>query len=591
MEEITVVKGTEVVLEGYQKPAVTGSIKDTDNANEAIGKLEKGADQYMKIEDYTLETNRAVVKQAKETEYALMANKLFDSPEPGTAQTIISVGDIKKIGQTANDAKTAAATADSKADTALSMADAADNKAGAAQITADEAKSAAAIADGKAVAAQGTADSAQKAANDANEALAGKVDKVVGKELSTNDYTTAEKEKLAGIEAEANKYVHPATHPASMIEGLPEVVQATGFSTTAVMSQKAVTDTIESRVNGVDKGDIEPIGTYKFFAGKTLPEGYLWCDGTSYPMNGDYKRLYDAIGTLYNLPGDEEETFRVPDMRGRVGVGKNAGTFNALGKTGGEEAHTLNGAELPTHGHSIPTLSGTAANAGAHVHGVKTAINSGGSNVGYCAIADGWKWNGSLFYNTGIAENNGLHSHSVSTYASNTGNVGSNTAHNNLQPYLVCNYIIRYARSYGEIGVAAPPCIWNIAAADWQAQAGGGYKLDIPANKHGRGEYCVLTALYKDAGSGSLKQITPDMQKDSVGNITLSSDVAFAGKAYIDSAYMQSAGRVVTVNGQKPDKIGNVNVFENPIVLGESNYGTVLPESLQKGQLFFLIEE
>lgn len=38
----------------------------------------------------------------------------------------------------------------------------------------------------------------------------GKVDKVEGKGLSTNDYTTPEKNKLAAIEAEANKYVLPA---------------------------------------------------------------------------------------------------------------------------------------------------------------------------------------------------------------------------------------------------------------------------------------------------------------------------------------------------------------------------------------------
>lgn len=47
--------------------------------------------------------------------------------------------------------------------------------------------------------------------------LATKVDKVAGKGLSTEDYTTAEKTKLAGIEEGANKYIHPASHPASMI--------------------------------------------------------------------------------------------------------------------------------------------------------------------------------------------------------------------------------------------------------------------------------------------------------------------------------------------------------------------------------------
>ncbi|MGO4545785.1 pyocin knob domain-containing protein [Paenibacillus sp. 2TAB23] len=48
-------------------------------------------------------------------------------------------------------------------------------------------------------------------------AVAGKVDKEAGKQLSTNDFTTAEKTKLAGVAAGANAYVHPSSHPASII--------------------------------------------------------------------------------------------------------------------------------------------------------------------------------------------------------------------------------------------------------------------------------------------------------------------------------------------------------------------------------------
>lgn len=60
--------------------------------------------------------------------------------------------------------------------------------------------------------------------------LSGKVDKVEGKGLSTNDYTTAEKTKLAGIADGANKYVHP-THTAAA-SGLYKVtVDALGHVT------------------------------------------------------------------------------------------------------------------------------------------------------------------------------------------------------------------------------------------------------------------------------------------------------------------------------------------------------------------------
>ena len=71
--------------------------------------------------------------------------------------------------------------------------------------------------------------------------LSGKVDKVAGKGLSTNDYTTAEKNKLAGIAEGANKYVHPSyTAKAS---GLYKVtVDATGHvSAVAVVTKGDIT--------------------------------------------------------------------------------------------------------------------------------------------------------------------------------------------------------------------------------------------------------------------------------------------------------------------------------------------------------------
>lgn len=49
--------------------------------------------------------------------------------------------------------------------------------------------------------------------------ISGKVDKIEGKGLSTNDFTTEEKTKLAGLE----NYTHPESHPATMITGLSTV--------------------------------------------------------------------------------------------------------------------------------------------------------------------------------------------------------------------------------------------------------------------------------------------------------------------------------------------------------------------------------
>lgn len=68
-------------------------------------------------------------------------------------------------------------------------------------------------------------------------ALANKVDKVSGKELSTNDYTNAEKEKLAGIEEAANNYRLPIASKDVVggVKTLSTVTSATGYTPTPII--------------------------------------------------------------------------------------------------------------------------------------------------------------------------------------------------------------------------------------------------------------------------------------------------------------------------------------------------------------------
>lgn len=141
----------------------------------------------------------------------------------------------------------AAAAAESK-NAAASSAGAAASSAGAAAGSASEAAaSAESIGNAEAVVVQKASEAAESASSAASSAdraeaaatqaeqiaggdfatkaelsagLAGKVDAEAGKGLSSNDYTDTEKQKLTGIEAGANNYSHPATHPASMITGL-----------------------------------------------------------------------------------------------------------------------------------------------------------------------------------------------------------------------------------------------------------------------------------------------------------------------------------------------------------------------------------
>lgn len=86
---------------------------------------------------------------------------------------------------------------------------------------------------------------------DVANALKDKVDKVTGKGLSTEDYTTAEKTKLAGIEAGATNYVHPATHPSTMITGL---------------------GTAATKDTGTSAGNVPVLGSDGKLADEVLPE-------------------------------------------------------------------------------------------------------------------------------------------------------------------------------------------------------------------------------------------------------------------------------------------------------------------------------
>ena len=91
-----------------------------------------------------------------------------------------------------------------------------------------------------------------------------KVDAIVGKGLSTNDYTRAEKTKLAGIEDNANAYTHPATHPASMITETSEkrfVSDAEKASWNAKATESFVTEAIaNAQLNGGQGGSVDLSG-------------------------------------------------------------------------------------------------------------------------------------------------------------------------------------------------------------------------------------------------------------------------------------------------------------------------------------------
>jgi microcystin-dependent protein len=81
------------------------------------------------------------------------------------------------------------------------------------------------------------------------------------------------------------------------------------------------------------------------------PKGWALCNGQLLPINQN-QALFSLLGTTFG--GDGRVNFALPDLRGKVPI--HVGSGHTLGEKGGEQAHTLSVAELPTHTH---VLNGT----------------------------------------------------------------------------------------------------------------------------------------------------------------------------------------------------------------------------------------
>src|ERR1700761_6767633 len=121
-----------------------------------------------------------------------------------------------------------------------------------------------------------------------------------------------------------------------------------------------------------------PVGGIVDYAGATEPANFMFCYGQAL-SRVTYSTLFTAIGTAFGA-GDGSTTFNLPDYRGRIGAacdnmgGTPAGRLtsatvapdgNTIGATGGEQAHTLNIAEMPAH---------------AHEYGHTSSLGGGGNN-------------------------------------------------------------------------------------------------------------------------------------------------------------------------------------------------------------------
>jgi microcystin-dependent protein len=222
-------------------------------------------------------------------------------------------------------------------------------------------------------------------------------------------------------------------------------------------------------------GDTVPTGSIVAFAGSIAPSGWLVCDGTAVSRT-TYGSLFSTINTVYGA-GDGSTTFNLPDLRTRIPVGKAAsGTFVTLGATGGAETHTLTTTQIPahthtqnphnhtqdSHDHAQQSHSHTVGTGGTHDHAIfvtgtnDTSHTHNGASTTTNVAGTPSSSTGGGSTSSPILDD-GSHSHSLSSTPANNlsatatnnettatnQNTGGGQAHNNLQPYIVLNYIIK----------------------------------------------------------------------------------------------------------------------------------------------------
>ena len=172
-----------------------------------------------------------------------------------------------------------------------------------------------------------------------------------------------------------------------------------------------------------------PVGTIMQYVGDAAPSGWLMCDGRVLAADTIYDDLRAVIGTKYG--GGTEN--RLPDLRAKFPLGKDA--TKALGAIGGEETVTLDATQMPSHRHTM-IMSSEGTQVGQYNATVVPIVTNPPKYLTYLNVAPSVA---NLYKQAPVSDatKKPLGEETIS-------NEGGGQPHNNMPPYVVVNYIIKY---------------------------------------------------------------------------------------------------------------------------------------------------
>jgi microcystin-dependent protein len=246
--------------------------------------------------------------------------------------------------------------------------------------------------------------------------------------------------------------VDPTPPVTSLVLARVRVPSGTGSIDASLIDDLRVSADSQHDVLGV------PAGTILDTLRDTAPEGYELMQGqTLTNAQTVFPKLWDALPAAFKSGSN----IILPDMRGRITIGAGQGsglTNRVLGATGGAETHTLTTSEMPSHTHVQNSHNHTQNShnhtqnshnhtQNIHNHGVRNPIRREGTGTAFTPHEPGTPFTANVGSTT--ATNQAATATNQPTTATNNAatavnqNTGGSGAHNNMQPFVVTNKMIR----------------------------------------------------------------------------------------------------------------------------------------------------